>query len=533
MDDSELDSATRSSSTSVRAYIRPCLMSSCVAVALLVILSLVVLLPVFYDTLSTDEDMQYGVVFSVEADHTHMLLYQWNGKKIFSTDRGVAKATDTAVVKLAHQCNVSYGVNDFVANISLAGLSLTNCLKRTKCSSANSFTQCIPANRVGSSKSYLGGTDSLRVLDHRNHSLAREILNSTHWVIKDEFPRHERSYILEYEEENAAMIVGWNEMAYNLPPRGDHLQLFGVVSLGELSAHVVLGEQFLLNDTSDRTKHVHLYNTSFEIYSKVDHCYGWNESLRRLTANLTLQSNLAQPTILHPCLPVGYHWNITSHELFIAPCTNWTNSYNSSEVFRFTGNATRTSCSEAVDSILFDDFPKLVINDSYNLTEIYAFSRYHKVMQFFNITSVTDDITGWSQLEHVVMSYCELSWDQIRSTYPSVKERILYRQCYDGTLVYTLLQASGFVPTSQTGVWSIYSQQSEVPWPMGLIVEKSRNIAANPLKNRPYSDTMMVIGLLTLTMLVVLFLFVLAYGLKSIWSRTKHYQNGYIQISPD
>ena len=58
MDDSELDSATRSSSTSVRAYIRPCLMSSCVAVALLVILSLVVLLPVFYDTLSTDEDMQ-------------------------------------------------------------------------------------------------------------------------------------------------------------------------------------------------------------------------------------------------------------------------------------------------------------------------------------------------------------------------------------------------------------------------------------------------------------------------------------------
>ena len=63
----------------------------------------------------------------------------------------------------------------------------------------------------------------LLYFSHRNHSLAREILNSTHWVIKDEFPRHERSYILEYEEENAAMIVGWNEMAYNLPPRGDHV----------------------------------------------------------------------------------------------------------------------------------------------------------------------------------------------------------------------------------------------------------------------------------------------------------------------
>ena len=42
-------------------------------------------------------------------------------------------------------------------------------------------------------------------------------------MIKDEFPRHERSYILDFEEENAAMIVGWNEMTYNLPPRGDHV----------------------------------------------------------------------------------------------------------------------------------------------------------------------------------------------------------------------------------------------------------------------------------------------------------------------
>lgn len=58
---------------------------------------------------------------------------------------------------------------------------------------------------------------------HRNHSLARNILNSTHWVIKDEFPRHERSYILDFEEENTAMIVGWNEMTCNLPPRGDHV----------------------------------------------------------------------------------------------------------------------------------------------------------------------------------------------------------------------------------------------------------------------------------------------------------------------
>jgi len=59
MDDSELDdNTTRSRPTGVRAYIRLCVISGCVAVALLIILSLVVLLPVMYDTLSSDEDMQ-------------------------------------------------------------------------------------------------------------------------------------------------------------------------------------------------------------------------------------------------------------------------------------------------------------------------------------------------------------------------------------------------------------------------------------------------------------------------------------------
>lgn len=61
-------------------------------------------------------------------------------------------------------CNVD-GINNFAANVSLAGLSLSDCLKQTKCSSPNRFTHCIPADRVGYSNSYLAGTDSLRILE--------------------------------------------------------------------------------------------------------------------------------------------------------------------------------------------------------------------------------------------------------------------------------------------------------------------------------------------------------------------------------
>ena len=59
--------------------------------------------------------------------------------------------------------------------------------------------------------------------------------------------------------------------------------------MGELSSHVVLGDQLLVNGV-DHMRQVSLYNNNYTIYSKIDHCYGWNESLRMLSANLTLVS---------------------------------------------------------------------------------------------------------------------------------------------------------------------------------------------------------------------------------------------------
>ena len=49
------------------------------------------------------------------------------------------------------------------------------------------------------------------------------------------------------------------------------------------------------------------------------------------------------------------------------------------------------------------------------------------------------------------------------SSYGDIDERLLFRLCYDGTLVYTLLQYNGFVPTSSdNGVWNIHCEQCEV-----------------------------------------------------------------------
>ena len=59
--------------------------------------------------------------------------------------------------------------------------------------------------------------------------------------------------------------------------------------MGELSSHVVLGDQLLVSGV-DHMRQVSLYNNNYTIYSKIDHCYGWNESLRMLSANLTLVS---------------------------------------------------------------------------------------------------------------------------------------------------------------------------------------------------------------------------------------------------
>ena len=67
------------------------------------------------------------------------------------------------------------------------------------------------------------------------------------------------------------------------------------------------------------------------------------------------------------------------------------------------------------------------------------------------------------------------------------------------------------------------------------MVEKTGNIRADPLKDRPFSDTVLVIGLLTFALLTILFLFLLTFALRNICRTSKRYnnKNGYIQISHD
>ena len=53
--------------------------------------------------------------------------------------------------------------------------------------------------------------------------MADEILKHAWETIKKTFPQHHSSSILSYEQENTAIVVGWNEMKGTLPPREDHV----------------------------------------------------------------------------------------------------------------------------------------------------------------------------------------------------------------------------------------------------------------------------------------------------------------------
>ena len=64
-------------------------------------------------------------------------------------------------------------------------------------------------------------------------------------------------------------------------------------------------------------------------------------------------------------------------------------------------------------------------------------------------------------------------------------------------------------------------------------MEKTRNIKADPLKDHPFSDTVLVIGLLTFALLTILFLFLLTFTLRNVCRRLKHYnsKNGYTNFT--
>lgn len=57
------------------------------------------------------------------------------------------------------------------------------------------------------------------------------IINYNHEVIKKTFPYHERSFILFYEQEDVATIVGWNEMIGILPPTGNHVSNLQLIEI--------------------------------------------------------------------------------------------------------------------------------------------------------------------------------------------------------------------------------------------------------------------------------------------------------------
>ena len=54
-----------------------------------------------------------------------------------------------------------------------------------------------------------------------------------------------------------------------------------------------------------------------------------------LSCVLLLQYHPATPTTDKPCLPQGYTWNITAGELFIDPCTIWSNPYSNKMYKKF------------------------------------------------------------------------------------------------------------------------------------------------------------------------------------------------------
>ena len=76
--------------------------------------------------------------------------------------------------------------------------------------------------------------------------------------------------MLAYGEVVVVCVVPWVFTVYNVLPQQ---QLHGVISMGELSSHIVLGEHFLVNDSTaaDHMRHLPLYYNNYTVYSKVDH----------------------------------------------------------------------------------------------------------------------------------------------------------------------------------------------------------------------------------------------------------------------
>ncbi|XP_038124190.1 ectonucleoside triphosphate diphosphohydrolase 2 [Cyprinodon tularosa] len=408
----------------------------------------------------------YGIVLDAGSSHTALYIYKWPADK----------QNGTGVVTQHKECQVEgKGISSYAGQNGAAGRSLEKCLDQA--------VKDIPKERHQNTPVYLGATAGMRLLNISNPEQSSQILDEVGLKIKSYPFNYSGATILSGQQEGAYGWVTVNYLLENFIKYGFIGRWFstgrptvGALDLGGASTQITFVTQDAAGDKRDMMK-LRLYGHEYSLYTHSYLCYGQDQLLKRLLAQIVKSQGYSQ-VVAHPCYPAGYNKTFKMDNIFNSPCTSTEkpDPYDSHGTLTVQGSGHYEQCMGNV-SELFSfgscPFSQCSFDQVYqpNVTGSFmAFSAFFYVHSFLQ-QIVGRKISTTQELEYATEKLCNITYDELMIMAPKSKSR-LQNYCASSVFIKILmLRGYGFDEESFARIsFQKKAGDTSVGWALGYML---------------------------------------------------------------
>ncbi|XP_030647092.1 ectonucleoside triphosphate diphosphohydrolase 2 [Chanos chanos] len=460
----------------------------------------IILLAVHTEDVKDAPQYMYGIVLDAGSSHTAMYIYKWPADK----------ENGTGIVSQHSECHVKGGGISSYADVhGGAGKSLEGCLQQAMTD--------IPKSKHSKTPIYLGATAGMRLLNLSNTKASNEILQDVSDKLKTKYP---------FIFLGAAILSGADEGAYGWVTVNYLLENFikydfagqwispskktvGALDFGGASTQITFETADKVEDEGNK-KTLRLYGRDYTLYTQSFLCYGRDQVLRQILANLAKNQNYAT-SISHPCYPADYNVSMELGKIFDSPCTQKKrpSPYDAKGLIQVQGTGNYQQCVGNVSAI-FDlkkcSFSSCSFNDVFQPKvsgNFMAFSAFFYTYSFLQ-RSTGISVSSPELMEGAAQAVCNMSFEEMEKKVPDQKTRL---QDYCSVSVFIQILTLKGYRFDQDSFPRISFQKkagdTSIGWALGYMLSKSNLIPSESIPLRKALSSGAWTGLLFLFILIL------------------------------
>lgn len=284
--------------------------------------------------------------------------------------------------------------------------------------------------------------------------------------------------------------------------------LVGALDLGGASTQISFVPQGPILDQSTQVT-FRLYGANYSVYTHSYLCFGRDQILRRLLAELVQSSQVAR--VRHPCYHSGYQATLSLASLYDSPCVHTPDSLNYTQNLTVEGIGNPGNCVAALRGLFNFSSCKGQEDCAFNGVyqppvhgQFYAFSNFYYTFQFLNLTSRQP----LNIVNDTIWKFCQKPWRLVEDSYPG-QERWLRDYCASGLYILVLL-LEGYKFSEETWPNIQFQKQAggtDIGWTLGFMLNLTGMIPAEALTQwRAQSYSIWIAGVVfaVLTLVAIL-----------------------------